>query len=182
MNFRRPKPQTLGRSERKDNGGNAVMENLLDLCNQLGGSFFALRKAASNALQKGKTRALSYDDSQIILLLHDCEVLTVREISKRTHHDLASTSRMISNLAAKGFVQKIARTDDKRQRDVVLTSKGKEADSEIRATFSLVLETCLRDVTLLERREMQRLLHLIVQASHGIKQQEKPIEGHSGES
>lgn len=146
------------------------MEALLQLSKQLGDSFYALRRAATHALQKGKTRSLAFEDSQIILFLHEHGACPMQEISQGTGHDFPSTSRMVSNLEEKGFLSKQADKLDKRKKIVTLTEKGQEAVIEIRETFSLVLEKVLASLSLLERREMHRMLSEIEQVSRNIRE------------
>ena len=145
------------------------MENILDLCNAIGNSYFALRRAMNDGLQKGATRTLTYDDSQVLLALEDNKSLLVQDIAHIIDSSLPVTSRFIKRLEEKGFIVKKRGITDSRERVITLTESGRTACIEIRQTIETVLGACFLPLSAIERQELARMLQEIRRNSEALK-------------
>lgn len=77
----------------------------------------------NNYVSKDSTLGLNLSSLMVMLEFDPGVVLTVNEITSRTHFDQSTVSRIVSNLRKRGLL-KNAPTSDARSRPVILTSLG----------------------------------------------------------
>jgi len=145
----------------QNNGrGNLVMtdDDLLKLDNQLCHRFYSVSNAFTRAyrplLQK---MDITYPQYLVLLVLWEHKLLTISELVEKSRIDPGGLTLILKKLEQKGYVHIQPSEQDKRVKQVVLTTKGKVAKADAVA----IPKELLCQIKNLDMNELQLLSGLI---------------------
>ncbi|ASK28856.1 MarR family transcriptional regulator [Chryseobacterium sp. T16E-39] len=139
----------------------ATQNNISELALELG---LAMTEMKSRLRQKIQTKINEYDPDlsfeliEILGLLSRNDGINQQEISNKVSKDKSSVTYLINNLEKRGLVKRIEYTNDRRNRQVFLTIKGKEI---VEIVYPWVLELYEKAAYSISEIEIQKALLLV---------------------
>lgn len=94
----------------------------------------------------------------ILYMLSQKETMTMGEVSEAINRNKSTTTALIKKLQEVGLIQIEISKDDSRKKYISLTAKGKKFNTLTASISTQLLETCYRDFTEEEKKELVRLL------------------------
>ena len=111
-------------------------------------------KTNSNLKEFNVTRA----DMSFLLTLNEMGEITQKELAKSRNLNNATVTRALERLEKKGFVKRVDDEKDKRKKNVLLTSDGKQIIVKILKTHEAYKKELFKDF---DENEFQNLLILM---------------------
>jgi DNA-binding MarR family transcriptional regulator len=105
-----------------------------------------MQSSAEDMLRLIQREDLSMPRVTALMMLARCDGATISEISHHLNLSLATTSGVVDRLVAGGFVTRQEDQQDRRQKQVALTARGREVVREIKRTRLEVLTRRLANV------------------------------------
>ena len=118
----------------------------------------AVKRAADCALAQGATRGLDYDGLLLLKALSDREEMQIQQLAAAVGRDIATTSRQVSLLVARGWLTKRTDARDLRVRYVKLTARALEALKAAEALMRQLYSHMLAHLSAIEQQELVRML------------------------
>ncbi|WP_245893898.1 MarR family winged helix-turn-helix transcriptional regulator [Salsuginibacillus halophilus] len=85
----------------------------------------------SEIKKKLEPHNLAPEQNLVMMVLWESDGWTQNEIAARLNKDKTNVARMAANLADKGFLTRVPRTEDRRSLQLFLTEKGRELGEEV---------------------------------------------------
>ncbi|MBK1896171.1 MarR family winged helix-turn-helix transcriptional regulator [Chryseobacterium paridis] len=139
----------------------ATQNNISELALELG---LAMSEMKSRLRQKIQTKINEYDPDlsfeliEILGVLSRNDGINQQEISNKISKDKSSVTYLINNLVKRGLVERIEYTNDRRNKQIFLTVKGKEI---VEIVYPWALELYEKAANTISEAEIQKALFLV---------------------
>ncbi|WP_454720809.1 MULTISPECIES: MarR family winged helix-turn-helix transcriptional regulator [Cupriavidus] len=129
---------------------------------------FLLRRAhqISVAVFEDSFDALELTPSQyaVLIALHNIERASQNDVARALGVNKVSVSQVVQSLEERGWVTRETSADDRRQRQLALTAKGRKALARSMAMADAAYDTLMAPFDAAERRQFIALLQRVVTA------------------
>ncbi len=150
--------KTSGATEAAERRGLDIEMHVPALSNRLA-SKLGLHAARHGAKRLG----LDLREWRLVMVLGSLGRSTVLELAEQTAMDRGGTSRAVARLEGRDIVRRETDPADRRKSLIVLTDRGWELSERIARFAELREERLLESLTAVERRQLRRLLSLLVE-------------------
>lgn len=116
--------------------------------------------------EKLKAYDLTHLQFSILINLYKNDVTTQKEILRYTNGDEASITRLIDRLEAKGLLNRVPSSTDKRKKHLVLTIEGEKLIDEAISCAKEVNKELTKDLEKDEARVLLKLLKKVYSSFH----------------
>jgi DNA-binding MarR family transcriptional regulator len=127
---------------------------------------YLLRRANSLLLDQLEplleARGLSFIQYIVLMSLRDGIAVNPKDICRQVRHDSGALTRVIDQLAERGFVERVRRDRDRRKVELALTPQGRRAVEGVIPDVVCGLNTVLGDFSSDEVVELKRLLGKLI--------------------
>lgn len=101
---------------------------------------------------------LTHLQFSILMNLHKNNVTTQKELLKYSYGDETSITRLVDRLEAKGYLNRVQSSEDKRKKMLILTDEGKNLTEQVISCANEVNEITVKDLSESESKELLNLL------------------------
>jgi DNA-binding MarR family transcriptional regulator len=130
--------------------------------NSIGFLIAKARNVLKNEFEKElKGYGLSYAHRVILIRLCEKDGLTQKELAQDTYFEQSNLTLMLDKLELKGLVKRAQKENDRRAYLVTITSEGRKLRESLVQMGEDVMEKALHGVSIEQKAELAKVLHLI---------------------
>lgn len=127
---------------------------------------YTSRKIENMLAKRVAPFGLGLEQSGILFLLNTYKNndFTIDDLASITLRDKTTISRQITSLEKKGLINKIVKKDDKRIKFIKLTELGKEKIQQLKNIDGNNIESIFNTLDSTEKKNLENILHKLLQA------------------